>query len=84
MSRTARKTDIDRRLKLAIIGSGVAQVVIARRAHIGEIRLSKIVTGRVIATAKERDRLAKVLGLAVEDLFPAAPPPAAPDPHAVA
>jgi plasmid maintenance system antidote protein VapI len=70
MTHRARKTTPRLTLKLAIVASGRSQAVVAQRARIGEIRLSRIVTGRVDATDREKVRLARELGQAVADLFP--------------
>lgn len=59
-------------LKLAITATGEKQHVIARRARISEVRLSHIVTERRKPSAKERERISKVLHLSEQDLFPEA------------
>lgn len=75
MKPKGRKYDPNLPLKFAILSTRRAQGWIARRANIGEIRLSRIVTGRLVASDKEQARLAKVLGRPVGDLFPDALPP---------
>jgi hypothetical protein len=62
-------------LKVAILLTRRRQGVIARKAQIGEVRLSAIVCGRVQATPIEQVRLAKVLNRPVTDLFPTIPGP---------
>lgn len=57
-------------LKVAIIESGRKQQDIARAAGIPETRFSHIVRGRIDATAKERERIARALGRSQDDLFP--------------
>jgi hypothetical protein len=59
----------NRSLKIAIAASGRKQKDIARRARIDQWRLSRIVTNDVIARPEEQARLARVLGMAVEELF---------------
>lgn len=56
-------------LKMAMLQSGKKQQRIADLARIHRSQLSHIVRGRRIATAKERARLARVLGQAEADLF---------------
>lgn len=70
MTPKAQKMTPNIRLKLAIVASQKKQRVIAARARLHEVRLSKIVTGREEATPKEQERLAKVLHCAESDLFP--------------
>lgn len=73
MKPTSTKSDLNLALKLAIIKSRKRQGEIARRAHIGEVRFSKIVTRRIEATPKERERITTVLETLLEsdqsDLF---------------
>lgn len=61
----------NRALNHAIVDSGLTQRRIAKRARLDETRLSKIKHGRAIATAREKEKLAKVLGCQRADLFPA-------------
>lgn len=66
-----QKTNINIALKLAITACHPRQQRdIAMAARIGEVRLSKIVNGAE-PTEREQVRLAKVLGRARAELFPA-------------
>lgn len=60
-------------LKVAIIEAGKTQREVAERAGLRELRVSEIVTGRVIATADEKRALAKALRRPQSALFPVAP-----------
>ena len=57
-------------LKMALLRRGQPQYELASRLGIGETRLSRIVRGRVQATAEERLQIADALGVAEKDLFP--------------
>jgi hypothetical protein len=61
MKPAATKSDLNLVLKLAIIATRRPQGEFARRARIGEVRFSKIVTGRIPPTDDERERIAKLL-----------------------
>jgi len=69
MTITAGKVTPNTALKVAIVQSGDKQRGIAERAHIPEVRLSKIVTGREEATPQERRDLARVLRRPQSTLF---------------
>lgn len=56
-------------LKLAIFKSGRTQRAIAKQAGISENYLSQIVRGRVNASQKEQQAIAKALALPVAYLF---------------
>lgn len=60
---------MNRALRIAIAASGRRQKDIARRAHIHESRLSRIVAEDVTPRPVERRRLARILGAPVEHLF---------------
>jgi plasmid maintenance system antidote protein VapI len=60
---------VNTKLKLAIIESRAAQYTVAALAEINETRLSRIILGRIEATDAEKARLARVLGLTVDELF---------------
>lgn len=62
----------NRALRIAILDSGKPQIVIAKKAHIHETRLSKIVNGHLNARDEERAALARALRRPVDDLFPEA------------
>lgn len=72
MTSRAQKLTPNTALKLAIVASEQSQRLVARKARIDEVRMSKIVTGREEATEKERDRLAHILHRTAAELFPAA------------
>lgn len=57
-------------LKTAIFKSGKKQKRIAKLARMSESELSKIVRGHRPASSDERERLVKLLGAPVEELFP--------------
>lgn len=63
-------------LKIAIIASGKKQGRIARDARLGETALSHIVRGRRDATSAEQERLSRVLGRPVSELFSVVESPA--------
>jgi len=71
MTKKGSKKNRDLRLKIAILESGRTQRIVSMRARIGEVRLSKLVRNPALATADERDALAKYLERPVADLFPA-------------
>ena len=57
-------------LKVAIIEAGTPQYEIARKSKIlSETRLSRLATGRAIATPAEQKVLSKILGKPVSALF---------------
>lgn len=61
-------------LKVAIVQSRLRKSrIVAQRAGIGEVRLSCIVTGRLVATEKEKDALARVLRADRDAIFPPTP-----------
>jgi transcriptional regulator with XRE-family HTH domain len=62
-------TRLNEKLKVAILSSPWKQFRLAEAAGIGENRLSKIVGGHAKATRGERERLAEVLQVRVEELF---------------
>ena len=57
-------------LKVAILANGLTQRQLAKRVHIDETRLSRIVRGQVAAFPSERRVLAKVLKRTEVELFP--------------
>ena len=59
----------DKALKVAIAGSVFSNRRLAKRLRIHESRLSRIVNGRVSATARECARIAQTLGMSPSDLF---------------
>ena len=61
---------LNERLKIAILSSPWKQFRLAEAAGIGENRLSKIVGGHAKATRGEKAKLAAILQLEVDDLFP--------------
>lgn len=61
---------INTALKLAILTSGKTQTVIAKRAGMGDYRLSRIVRGHDEPYPGEKRRLAKVLRVPIRQLFP--------------
>ncbi len=61
MKPTAAKSDLNLALKLAVVATRRPQGEFARRVRIGEVRFSKIVTGRIEATPKEQERIAEQL-----------------------
>lgn len=69
MTTKARKKTINLALKVAIVESGKTAGDIARRARIGEVRLSAFVNRRLKPNADERRTLAKVLGRDEATLF---------------
>lgn len=69
MGTSATKCDLNLPLKLAIVGSLKSQGEIARRAGIGEVRLSKIVTRRITPTDREMEKIAKALHRTQSELF---------------
>lgn len=69
MSRQARSRTLNIPLKVAIVASAKRQRDVGRAVRIHEVRLSKIVNGRGIATAIEQARLAKYLGRDIAELF---------------
>lgn len=70
MTTASRKSATNIALKVAIVGSGHKQNVIARRAGIDELRLSYIVTGRgAPPTPSEKKALARVLKVPSSEIF---------------
>lgn len=59
-------------LKVAIITAGKTQREVAEKSGLRELRVSEIVTGRVIATPDEKRALAKALRSTQSALFPVA------------
>jgi transcriptional regulator with XRE-family HTH domain len=57
-------------LRLARLRSGSPQYVLAKRARLAPSRLSVLERGYDEPTSYERMALARVLGVAAEDLFP--------------
>lgn len=57
-------------LRLAIFHSGQKQFVIAKKAKLAESRLSVLANGRDTPKTAEAERIAKVLRLSVQELFP--------------
>jgi transcriptional regulator with XRE-family HTH domain len=62
-------------LKLAIFSRGRTQIDVAQRAAIHPSRLSKIIRGHQAPRRLEREALARVLRMPVDELFPAPAPP---------
>lgn len=56
-------------LKVAILATGKPQKRIARDARIAETTFSHIVRGRLEPGVVERQRIAKVLGKTIDELF---------------
>jgi transcriptional regulator with XRE-family HTH domain len=56
-------------LQIALVLSGLTQRKVARRARVDESRLSGIARGRLLPTATEQRRIARVLNMPVEELF---------------
>lgn len=56
-------------LKLAIVASGKTQRDIAALAQLGEVRLSAIITGRIVPSAEEKRAIARALRRPQGDLF---------------
>ena len=57
-------------LKVAIIEAATPQYEIARKSKIlSETRLSRLATGRAVATPAEQEALSKVLGKPISSLF---------------
>jgi transcriptional regulator with XRE-family HTH domain len=60
---------MDHTLKIAIIRSERKQWQIALDAGLSESRFSRIVSGRIVPSSTEKQRIAGVLGLNLEQLF---------------
>jgi transcriptional regulator with XRE-family HTH domain len=60
---------MNKALRIAIINSGLRQYDVAKRVGVGEARMSGFVHGRFEPTQDEKKRIAKVLKVAVHDLF---------------
>ena len=58
-------------LKAAIFASGEPAYLIARKAKLSRTYLSSACTGRANLRPEEKERLARVLGKEVNELFPA-------------
>jgi transcriptional regulator with XRE-family HTH domain len=69
MTKKARPSTSDLRLKIAILESGRSQRRVSIDTRIGEVRLSKIIRGLQPPTAGERAKLAKYLGRPIAELF---------------
>jgi predicted ATP-dependent serine protease len=67
---TINPRQVNMALKLAIVASRQSQRALSLTTAIGEVRLSGIVHGRVVATVDEQRRLAKALGRSRKVLFP--------------
>jgi hypothetical protein len=66
-----QKKKMNLALKVALLSTGHTQRRIAARGRISEIRLSEIIHSRGVAvTEAEKERLARVLGVRVEEIFP--------------
>lgn len=65
-----RQASLNLALKTAILASGKKQGRVARDARLDETALSHIVRGRREATPVEQERLSRVLGRPVPELFP--------------
>ncbi len=70
MKTRSQKTQTNLALKIAVIERRITQREVAKRAGIGEVRLSLIVRGAE-PTDDERRSIAKVLRRTIADLFPA-------------
>lgn len=57
-------------LKLAIFGSGITQIRIAKQIGIHESRLSRIIRGHDEPSEAEKKAIARVLRRPVTELFP--------------
>ena len=64
------KIQMSLNLKLAVIKSGKYQFEIALEAGISEVKFSKILKGRIEPNQNEKDKIAKVLGRPINELFP--------------
>ena len=56
-------------LKVAILTSGRTQRATAKRLRMDETRLSKLIAGEGIPTARERAKLARAVGRSEAELF---------------
>ena len=61
-------------LKVAILRSGKKAYEIAQKLGWHPSRISQIHSGIYTPTSDERDRLAEVVGVTAEDIFPRNPP----------
>ena len=59
----------NRSLRIALMLEGLTGRELARRTNLREATISKIMTGRVIPREYEKDRIARVIGRPVEELF---------------
>ena len=57
-------------LKMALFATGRDQQDLAKRARVSPQKLSHVIHGRREFDAKERERLARVLGKSQDELFP--------------
>lgn len=69
MTRTPLKSGRNTPLKLAIVASGKTQRDIAALAQLGEVRLSAIITGRIVPSPEEKRAIAKALRRPQGELF---------------
>lgn len=69
-ARQQAKADFGRRLHKAMIKKGWRQSDLARHSEIGKDSISNYVNGRTIPTRQNIERLAQVLALAPNDLWP--------------
>ena len=58
------------KLKLEILGRGLTQRQVARRAEIDEATMSMITTGKLLPTSLQKKKIADALDRTVNDLFP--------------
>jgi transcriptional regulator with XRE-family HTH domain len=68
----------NRALKIAIVDAAITQRRLAKRARIDETKLSRIISGEVLATPKEQKTIARILQRSIDELF------STPDAEAVA
>ncbi len=61
---------MSRKLKIEIVRRGLTQRSVAREAGIAPGDLSRIACGRMLPTAEQADRIARVLGVERSKLFP--------------
>jgi transcriptional regulator with XRE-family HTH domain len=63
--------EMNLRLKIALLQAGMRQIDLARKAGLGESRVSRIVNAYHIPTPEEKHKIALALNCAVEALWPA-------------
>jgi hypothetical protein len=63
---------MNKALRIAIIERGLPQWKVAKRARVGEARMSGFVHERFEPTDEEKDRIARVLKKSPADIFPSA------------